>query len=454
MARRGNPLIPAWNVPPGAIIKEELRTRGWTQEDLARIMGRPVQVISEIVSGKKQITPVTALGLASAFGTSAQMWLNMEAAFRLRLAQERNMDDAVERRSRIYSLVPVKELVKRGWIPEGTDVGDAGELERSVMEFFGVRSLDDIPSFPLAARRTPTRDPDPRAVRAWMRRVEQLAAKQEEGTFRHARMEKAVGELLPLSTEPEGVREVPGMLRRLGIRFVLVPHLPRTYLDGGVFAGDGNPILALTLRYDRLDNFWFTLLHELAHLVSGHRGNRPEDLDASAGGDPEEQEADRLAAEWLVPSDALKVFVTRVRPYFSRQAIVGFARSIGRHPAVVLGRLQHDGLVSPAHLRSLIPKVRRHLEPWIDVPEPVLDAGSDPVSAAVGEPATPYDPADTVLRWLRANPGWHRPAEIKRNFNLGRSIWQKAIRELLASGRVERKGEKRGTKYRVKEGHV
>ncbi|NOZ79260.1 MAG: HigA family addiction module antidote protein, partial [Acidobacteria bacterium] len=237
MARRGNRIIPARNIPPGTIIKDELEARGWTQEDLARIMGRPAQVISEIVSAKKQITPETALGLAAAFGTSAEMWLTMEAAYRLRLAQQRNVDDAVERRSRIYSLAPVKELVKRGWIPGATDMTDVDELERSVIAFFDVRSLDGVSDLTLAAHRTPTKEPDPRAVRAWMRRVEQLATEQEVGTFRRARLEKAIADMLLLSAEPSRVCEVPGIVRELGIRFVLVPHLPRTYLDGAVFAG-------------------------------------------------------------------------------------------------------------------------------------------------------------------------------------------------------------------------
>jgi len=409
------------------------------------------QVISEIVSGKKQITPETALGLAAAFGTSAEMWLNMEAAYRLRLAQQNSVDDAVERRSRVYSLVPVKELLKRGWIQGATGTADVDELERSVMAFLGVASLDEVPALALAARRTPTKEPDARAVRAWMRRVEQLAEAQKTGAFRRERLERALGELLSLSTEAGRVRELPDILRGLGIRFVLVPHLSRTYLDGAVFAGDGNPIVALTLRYDRLDSFWFTLMHVLAHLVSGHQGNRPEDLDADAGANPEEREADRLAAEWLVPGEDLSAFVERVAPYFSRQAIASFARSIGRHPTIVLGRLQHDGHVSPAHLRSSIPKVRRYLEPWVDVPEPVPAFTTETTAAAVREPAAPHDPEAAVLQWLRTNPGWHSPAEMKHAVGLDRSAWTRTVRRLMETGRIERQGQKRGTKYRAKE---
>jgi HTH-type transcriptional regulator/antitoxin HigA len=402
-------------------------------------------VISEIISAKKQITPETALGLGAAFGTSAEMWLNMEAKYRLRLAQRSNVDEAVERRSRIYSAVPVKELVRRGWIGDPDDVQT---LETSVKSFLGISSLDQEPPLALAARRTLTKAPDLRGVRAWMCRVEQLAAVQDVSAFSRARLKETVPSLLELTTNPGRILEAPGMLRQLGVRFVLVPHLPGTYLDGAVFAENGNPIVALTLRYDRLDNFWFTLIHELAHLVQGHDGNRPEYLDADAGNDPDENEADRLAAEWLVPGDALAVFVEKIKPYFSRQAIGNFAKSIGRHPAIVLGRLQHDGHVFPAHLRSSIPKVRRLLEPWIDVPEPVYNV-AETIATAVRESAAPYDPEGAVVKWLRTNPGWHSPAEIKFALSLDRSNWICAIRILLESARVEREGQKRGTKYRV-----
>jgi len=449
MARQGNRLTPARNIPPGAIIKDELDARDWTQDDLARIMGRPVQVISEIVSGKKQITPETALGLAAAFGTSAEMWLNMEATYRLCIAQQRSVNDVVERRSRIYSVVPVKELVKRGWIPEATDVEDVDQLECFVTEFLGASSLDDVSDFALAARRTPTKELDSRGVRAWMCRVEQLAMGQEVGAFDRSRLKETIVDVLSFSVEPGHIREVPRILSDLGIHFVVVPHLQKTFLDGAVFAGKGNPIVALTLRYDRLDNLWFTLTHELAHLVLGHSGNRPEDLDTSAGNDPEEQEADQLAAEWLVPAKLLEAFVDRIKPYFSRSAIESFAGSIGRHPAIVLGRLQHDGHVSPAHLRSFVPKVRRYLEPWVDVPAPIYDV-SGSISVA-SEPSTQYDVEVEILGWLRGNPGLRSPGEIIRECNLDRAIWNRAIRRLVDDGRVERTGEKRGTRYGIRD---
>ena len=448
MRRKGTRLIPARIVAPGTLVRKELDSRGWTQEDLARIMDRPVQVISEIVAAKKQITPETALGLAGAFGTSAEMWLEMEAAYRLKLARKTGAMADVERRSRIYSAVPVKELVRRGWIEDCDEVDD---LQAQVEAFLDVSSLDELRPLRVAARRTTTREPDPRGVLAWTRRVEQLAASQKVGEFDAARLQDVVDELLALSEREDGPIHVADSLKAAGICFVIVTHLQRTFFDGAVVASNGNPVVALTLRHDRLDSFWFTLMHEIAHLVRGHEGGRLEDLDGDAGGNPEEVEADALAAEWLVPGELVDGFASTVKPYFSRQAIWSFAQSIGRHPAIVLGRLQHGGHVSRAHLRGSIPKVRQMLEPFTDVVEPIRAIDRESRATAVAEPVPVFDPEGSVLEWLRDNPGWNRPSMVKQALGLDRSTWSRTIRTLVETGRAEKKGQRRGTKYRAVE---
>jgi HTH-type transcriptional regulator/antitoxin HigA len=85
--KNDNALIPAIVMPPGESIQEELSARGWTQRDLAKKMGRPVQAVNEIIRGKRQITAETALELSDVFGTSAEMWIGMEARYRLHLAR-------------------------------------------------------------------------------------------------------------------------------------------------------------------------------------------------------------------------------------------------------------------------------------------------------------------------------------------------------------------------------
>ena len=131
----GNNLKAARVSPPGRILKQELEARGWTQKDLANIMNRPPQVINEIIKGTKQITPETAIELSKAFGTSAKFWQNLEANYQLFLAKKQKDDSDIQRRSRLYTIAPVAELIKRQWI-KPTDSLD--ELEQEICSFLGI----------------------------------------------------------------------------------------------------------------------------------------------------------------------------------------------------------------------------------------------------------------------------------------------------------------------------
>lgn len=358
---------PARPVAPGAIIRRELEARDWTQKDLARIMGRPAQAINEIVRGTKQITPETAIEMGEAFGTSPQFWTNLEAAYRLHLAERKTGGDSpIRKRSVLYTYAPVGELIKRGWI---TDKGSLDELVDEVLSFLRVKSLGDLPEVALNFRHSAERGPDAYAQLAWLRRVEHLAEQQNPAGYDRSRLAEAIPRILAHTEAPESVVEVPRLLLELGVHFVIVPHLPKTYLDAAMVRNRSNPVAALTLRYDRLDHFWFSLMHELAHLIADHQGTRLDDLDRKEV-DPEEAAANESAQNWLLDPAAFAAFVAETRPFFSKHAIERFARSQQRHPSIVLGRLNREGLVNYRNLRPLHAKVRSRLAGWIDVPYP------------------------------------------------------------------------------------
>ncbi|HEU0264475.1 MAG TPA: HigA family addiction module antitoxin [Geobacterales bacterium] len=349
-------------VAPGQIITRELTARGWAQKDLARIMGRPPQAINEIVKGSKQITPETALELAEVFDTSAELWTNLEAQYRLALARRGKDTKEIARKSRLYSLAPVTELVKRGWIEEGESFE---ELERNLFTFLKATSPEEMEKRAVNFRHAQSRTPELGAQIAWVRRVEQVAAEQRVSRFDLGHLEQAIPDILACAVRPDDASRVPGMLLAAGVHFVIVPHLEKSYLDGAKLAPADNPIIALTLRYDRIDSFWFTLLHELAHIVLKHQGSYLDNLYEPDHVDGEEREANRLAGGWLINEQAFKAFVEGTRPYFSRPAIASFAASQGRHPGIVVGRLHHEKLVDFKNLRGMLVKVSPFLGEWI-----------------------------------------------------------------------------------------
>jgi HTH-type transcriptional regulator / antitoxin HigA len=353
-------LAPARIPQPGRILSRELDARGWTQKDLAEIMNRPAQAINEIVKGIKQITPETAHDLSEALGTSPDFWANLESKYRLHLAKKDKEEGEIARKSKLYSLAPLAELLKRGWIQKTDSVE---KLEKNFCEFFGISTPDETPYLALNFRCAQHQDPEIAAQMAWAKRVENLARQQMISSFDRPNLQTAIPEILACAKQIEDLEKLPALLRSLGVHFVIVPHLSKTYLDGAVFYLDDNPVVALTLRYDRIDSFWFTLMHELGHVIAGHKGSYLDNMDSLEVND-EESEANQLASEWLIEPKALKDFSTTKR--FSRKEIEHFARSQQRHPGIILGRLHHEQKVPHQNLRVLLDKVKPYLMTWID----------------------------------------------------------------------------------------
>ena len=354
-------LAPGRCPSPGELLQRELLAREWTQKDLASIIGRPHQAINEIIKGNKQITPETAIELSTAFGASPDYWMNLESQYRLFLAKTTVATDAIIRKRRLYELAPVSELIKRSWIQ---DTKSISTLEREVFALLGIQDSDSIPEYAnMQLRHTRSRDPEKRCLYAWKKRVEALTSNQRVGNFNLEHFsQNHVHELLALSRELESVAEVPQFLLDHGIRFIIVPHLSKTYLDGAMFTA-GSPVVALTLRFDRIDAFWFTLLHELAHLVSGHEEAIDTRLENPADSTTEMQ-ADALAGSWLLPTSGFQQIQCKW-PYISRGSVEEVASDMGRHPGIVVGRLQHDRLLKYSQFRDYLVRVSPFLSEWI-----------------------------------------------------------------------------------------
>lgn len=201
--------------------------------------------------------------------------------------------------------------------------------------------------------------------------MEHLAKAQKVSGVHQSKLTKAIPDLLAYAMRVEDIMHVPPTLLDLGVHFVIVPHLPGTYVDGAAIYLDGNsnqPVVAITLRYDRIDAFWFTLMHELAHIILEHEAVLDERIFEEHNGDSKEDKADRFACEHLVDPTAFSAFVKNVKPYFSKSAIDRFAETQGRVTWIVLGQLQYKGIVGYQHLRPLLVKAKPHLEDWIDCP--------------------------------------------------------------------------------------
>lgn len=351
--------VPARLTLPGRILSREMDARGWTQKDLATIMGRPVQAINEIIKGTKQITPETALALADAFGTSAEFWLNLESNYRLNLARQAQTVQNVTRKSRLYSLLPMTEIIKRGWIKSSDSLD---EIEEAICRFLGISTLDETPVYAASFRQASERSPECNAQIAWLARVRQLALVQQVGYFDRTALCHAIPDILALSQQMSNLNQLSDHLAELGIHFVIVPHLQKTYIDGATFQLGDHPVIALSLRYDRVDSFWFTLSHELAHICKGHPGLRVDNLDQKDDEiNDEERHANEIAGDWLISPDSLESFIHTTQPHYSYTAIEKFAASIQRHPGIICGRLQREAIIDYSR-RKFLERVSPYLQ--------------------------------------------------------------------------------------------
>jgi HTH-type transcriptional regulator/antitoxin HigA len=361
--------IPAEAFPPGDYIREEIAERGWTQADLADILGKSLPLVNELIGGKRELTPETAHALASAFGTSAQFWLNLETRYRLyRTAQKLHGElDNVTRRARLYSKAPVKEMTKRGWIEPSSNID---VLERNVCDFLSIHNIDGTPGFAHAARKSAPYDNATPPLTAWLCRARQLAkAAAVVGKFTKDSVEAVVKKLQRLLPSAPEIRQVPQILSEGGIRFVVVETIGKAKVDGVTFWLDPNsPVIAMSLRYDRIDSFWFTLMHELVHVSRGD-GKATliiDDLDVYDDELPEsERKVNHIAVAWLVPQDELDDFIARTRPLYSKVKIANFARRIEVHPGVVVGQLHHRKEFDFKFHRGFLEKIRDFITPHV-----------------------------------------------------------------------------------------
>ena len=190
---------PAEVFAPGEFIREELEQRGWTQLDLAEIMGRPLTALNQIINGKRTITPETARELGAAFGTSAELWLNLESSYRLSLTSTTGGE--IRKRAQIYEVAPVKEMQRRCWITPQKTVED---LEKELCRFYKTDSLSEIQAIPMAARASADDSHTVRAAQlAWGHRVRQLANMVQAAAYTPEAFEARLPELHRIEANPE-----------------------------------------------------------------------------------------------------------------------------------------------------------------------------------------------------------------------------------------------------------
>ncbi len=333
-------------IPPGEYLEEVLQELGMSKTELAKRMGRPAPKLSAIFTGAKSITPATAMQLEKVVGVPANIWLGLETEYRLARAEQQEKDQLAQE---VKLLTPFcySKLAQLGLVRKVTH---RHEKVRELQRFFGVASLAyvcQLRRYQAAFRvgRGGVRSPSPYALASWLRVGEIQARGVECNPFDRSRLKNALDRIrqMTLRTPEEFQEPLASLLASCGVALIIVPHFPGTKAHGATFWLEADKaVLMLTIRGRWADVFWFSLFHELGHILLHQRGETFIEGDPSqAGQEGQEEEADRFTADQLVPPSAYKHFVGRGD--FYPDSIAAFARQIGIDAGVVVGRLQHDG---------------------------------------------------------------------------------------------------------------
>ena len=349
--------------PVGEVLADELEARGWSQVEFAEILGRPAQFVSEIISGKKEITRESATQIAAALGTSAELWLTMQDRYYLWRqgqnvhAQEQLSD--VRLRARLKDLAPIGVMHQRGLIKGSTP----SEQERELKELYRIDDIYQEPELLLAARRSKADEVVSSTQLAWVACVRRAAEGSAVEKFDPDGLADLASRVTQIVAKPKDFATLPAVFAEVGVRLVFVEAFPGSKMDGCSFLlDDGGPVIGISGRGKRFDKVLFTLLHEVAHINLGHLDGESLVID-DRGESPTlglEKPADERAATWVLPKK-LPTLPERINQGW----ITAVAADQGIHPIVLIGRLQNEGRIPwKTTLVRNAPSVLSELAKW------------------------------------------------------------------------------------------
>lgn len=353
---------PDWVSPPGDTILDLLEEKGWTQKELAVRLGYTDKHLSQLINGKVSLSMDAAARLERVLGGSIEFWMNREANYqrhKARIEAEQN-----------YSAwagwldeLPVLDLMKIDAIPKQRNVvSNKPKIVESCLRFFGIASPNEwrqcYGSMNFSFRRSQIKEPDVGAISAWLRLGEQKAETAEVPKYNQRQFEKALDEIRGMTLLPPQsfFPKMHELLNAAGVVLALVPAIPRAKVSGVArWLSPTKPLIQLSLFGKTNDKFWFTFFHEVAHLLLHAGGGEAkksiflDDPNAGHSADEQEHEANHWASRKLIP----EAYENELATLKTKDSVINFAKRLSLHPGIVVGRLQHEGIVDFKQLNDL-----------------------------------------------------------------------------------------------------
>lgn len=345
-------------IAPGETISELLEVNCMTQLDLANKTGINKKTINEIIKGKAPITTATALKLEYVFNIPASFWNNLESSYRESLERRKDLDSIKEEEKYLIN-IPYSEMAKRNW-DWIEKTRDSYEKVINLRKFFSVASLgfDTELKKKLAFRKSNNDSFSFESLYCWLRYGEIQSNKDEYPKFDSEKLKENSKKIRKLAKHPflEVIEQIKSLLKECGIALIYEPHLSNTYVNGVSYKlTSDKAIIMISDRGKKDDILWFTLFHEIAHLIMHSKKEVFVDLEDTESTDIE-VEADEFARNILIPNSAYDDFIHN-HIIIDEESIKDFSVKYNISTGIVVGRLQKDGKVNWNQFNNLITRI-------------------------------------------------------------------------------------------------
>lgn len=349
-------LVPFIQHGPGDCIEDEKNKRGLdlNQEAMADILGISLKHYNEIINNKRHLSFEICLLLGKVFNTSPDYWANIDLRYRLHNTSVSARELETEIKTRLYKVVPVHELYKKNWLKQSDNFEN---VKNQIAKLWGLKEfdIDKIEKDSTLVLKTRISENNLEKLNkfsllVWHKKANQIAETVRVNKFDRDKLNTLSSEIRNYTSSIKTVKDFIKKLNQCGVKFIFLPHLQNTYLDGAVFFQGENPVIAYTSRFNRLDNFWWTVSHELGHILLNHLSKKnlviiDNNLENHNEINKEERDADNFAGELLIKDKIIKYFKS-LGSYITEERVNNFSEDNNLHPSITVGILAYNGMIS------------------------------------------------------------------------------------------------------------
>lgn len=345
-----NQYTPTTVFHPAETLREKLEEMGMGIKEFALRTGKPEKTIIAVLSEESSLTPEMAVLFENVTKIPANFWINKQARYNEFIARKRHAE-AIAEAEEWAKEFPYAEMAKQNWVEP---TRNAEEKTINLLSYFGIAShnawekLYMESQLKVAAYTSLKHTHEPHAISAWLRQGELQAKKIEVPDFDNKKLKSNIPAIRKLMVEqPESFFvQLQELCFEAGVILLFTPKLPKVPLSGSTRWINENPLIQLTARYGQNDRFWFTFFHELGHIIlHGKKYISLENIDFAASDPEKEQEAHDFAVKHTFSKEQEEKLLREHPTSITAEDIVGYAQEFNTHPAMIIGRLQHLGLI-------------------------------------------------------------------------------------------------------------